>query len=61
MAGIDLQIFDRNGSTVYEGNTGWDGRYHGRVLDPDTYFYLIQYKDRNKKTKTMKGYITLVR
>jgi gliding motility-associated-like protein len=45
MPDIDLQIFDRNGLVLYRGNAGWDGNYNGRLMEPDTYFYLIRYTD----------------
>jgi len=61
MPEIDLQIFDRYGTILYSGNAGWDGRYSGRLADPDTYFYLIHYNDPKQQVHTRKGYITLVR
>ena len=61
MPQIDLQVFDRSGIVLYKGNAGWDGTYNGRLVDPDTYFYLIRYTDRNQQGQTKKGYITLVR
>jgi len=60
MNGYDIEIFDRNGILIYEGDTGWNGRYKGKNVDPDTYFYLIQYKNREQKTVLKKGYVTLV-
>jgi gliding motility-associated-like protein len=59
MAGLQMQIFDRNGLKLYDGKTGWDGTYNGRVMDNDTYFYLINYTDKNKVEKTIKGFVTL--
>jgi len=59
MAGLQMQIFDRNGLKIYDGKTGWDGRYNGKVMDNDTYFYLINYTDKNKVEKTIKGFVTL--
>jgi gliding motility-associated-like protein len=61
MPGIELQVFDRNGLLIYQGNTGWNGKYNGQLLNPDTYFYLISYPNRNQQIQTKKGYITLVR
>lgn len=61
MPSLDMKVFDRNGSILYNGNTGWDGKYNGKSLDPDTYFYLIRYKDRNQQEKTIKGYVTLIK
>jgi gliding motility-associated-like protein len=61
MSGLDLTVFDRNGLTVYQGTTGWNGKYNGHLIDPDTYFYLIRYPSRNQQMQTIKGYITVVR
>jgi gliding motility-associated-like protein len=61
MSGFEMEIVDRNGLQLYKGNTGWDGRHNGQPADPDTYFYLIYYKDSNQKIHTRKGYVTLVR
>ena len=58
---LDLQIFDRYGTILYKGNAGWNGTWHGRVVDPDTYFYIVDYKNKNDKVVTRKGYITLVK
>jgi len=61
MPGTDLQLFDRNGLILYDGTAGWDGKYKGQPADPDTYFYLINYTDRNQQIQQRKGYVTLVR
>jgi gliding motility-associated-like protein len=61
MPQIDLQIFDRYGKMLYNGTSGWDGIYQGRLVDPDTYFYLIHYKDRSQQLLTKKGSLTLLR
>ena len=61
MKGFQLEILDRNGLQIYKGNDGWDGNHSGEPADPDTYFYLVYYKDSNEITHTRKGYVTLVR
>jgi gliding motility-associated-like protein len=61
MAGIELEIFDRNGLSLFEGSEGWDGRINGRPADPDTYFYYIRYPDRYQQIHSRKGFVTLVR
>jgi gliding motility-associated-like protein len=61
MAGYSLQIFDRNGLELYNGTNGWEGKYNGEKLNPDTYFYVVQYTNKNGDVKTLKGYITLVK
>jgi gliding motility-associated-like protein len=55
----NIEIYDRTGVKLYEGASGWDGTYKGRVLDPDTYFYVITLKFDMGGTNIRKGYITV--
>ena len=55
-----IQVFNRNGIFIYEGDDGWDGTYKGQVVKNDTYFYLVYFKTA-KGTKTKSGYVTVVR
>ena len=59
MAGYDLQVFDRYGILLYKGTSGWNGTYKGRKMDNDTYFYLVNYTDKNHQVQSRKGYVTL--
>ena len=59
MSGYDLKVFDRYGSLLYSGNSGWDGTYKNKKMDIDTYFYLLNYTDKYHQIQTHKGYITL--
>ena len=61
MANFDLQIFDRFGILMYQGDQGWDGTYKGHDADPDTYFYVLHFMDANKHQQTKKGYVMLLR
>lgn len=61
MPDVFLQIVDRYGIVLYKGISGWDGSYKGQNVKPDTYFYLIDYPAKNQTTKTLKGYITIIR
>ena len=61
MPGFEQEIVDRYGMRIYKGTEGWDGRRNGKNADPDTYFYLVHYKNGKGKTIECKGYITLVR
>jgi len=59
MKGWHLQIFNRNGVFLYEGNDGWDGKYNGQTVKNDTYFYVLFYESETG-TKTKTGYITVM-
>lgn len=61
MSGFDLKVYDRNGMLLYAGNEGWNGTLNGTDLEPDTYFYIIEYKNRMSESKNLKGYFTLIR
>ena len=61
MAELDLEIFDRHGTLLYKGADGWDGVYKGQVVSPDTYFYAINYSNREGQEFNIKGYVTVVR
>lgn len=57
----ELQIFDRNGRTLYSEknyNNTWDGMVNGRLLAEDTYYYILNY---DSGAKRLTGFITLVK
>jgi gliding motility-associated-like protein len=60
-----IQIFTRWGQSVFE-TTGynylksWDGKYNGNLVDPGTYFYVIELRDL-EITEPIKGSLTIVR
>lgn len=61
---LEIEIFNRWGQLVYKSNDltkGWDGTFNGRPQDPDTYAWLIKYKDTKDVVNEKKGYITLLR
>jgi gliding motility-associated-like protein len=60
---IHLKVFNRWGEKIFESfdlNTGWDGTYKGKLLNPGVYVYYVEvvYLDGNKKTA--KGSVTLI-
>jgi gliding motility-associated-like protein len=61
MPEFDTEIIDRNGLRIFKNNAGWDGMYNGKPADPDTYYYVVSYKNSKQKLTTRKGYVTLVR
>lgn len=60
-----VQVYSRWGQTVFE-TTGysflksWDGTYNGNAIDPGTYFYVIELRDKNIN-EPIKGSLTIVR
>ncbi len=46
--GIDFKkitIFNRYGILIYEGTTSWNGTYDGKMVDPTTYYYVVELPD----------------
>jgi len=60
MKGSRVQIYNRNGILLFEGDDGWDGKYHGGPVSQDTYFYVLYYVS-DGKTKSKEGYIMVIR
>ena len=64
---LETKIYNRWGQKVFEStNTHqhWNGYnlYNGNECASDTYFYVISYTDGNtNQTKTLKGFIEIVR
>ncbi len=47
-----VYIMDRFGKTIAEYNgedRGWDGTYNGNPVEPDTYWYVIEVRERHYK------------
>ena len=60
MPGWHLKIYNRNGILLYEGNDGWDGKYKGRFVSKDTYFYTMDYASESG-SKFKEGYVMVIR
>ena len=61
---MTFRIFDRWGEKVFESKDpekGWDGRYQGKVVDPDVYAYYLEVTCTGGKEFFEKGNITLLR
>ena len=61
MRGNHVIIFDRLGVVIFEGQNGWDGTRNGKPAPADTYFYILDYKEKNGSITVVKGYITLLK
>jgi large repetitive protein len=60
MPGWYLKVYNRNGLLLYEGNDGWDGKYKGKLVSQDTYFYIMNYATETG-TKTKEGFVMVIR
>lgn len=57
-------IFNRWGVEMFKWDDpakGWDGKKGGKYVPPGVYFYVIQYKDSEGKSKKRTGHINILR
>lgn len=60
LQGFRIEVMNRNGLKIYNGENGWDGTYKGREAKEDTYFYRVIYRTATgERIKT--GFVNLVR
>ena len=60
LQGFRIEVMNRNGLKIYNGENGWDGTYKGREAKEDTYFYRVTYRTATgERIKT--GFVNLVR
>ena len=61
---VRMQIYDRYGELLFEGmnqEDGWDGAFHGKLVEPGVYMYNVRIEYLNGVQITKSGSITLVR
>ncbi len=59
-----IRIFSRWGEIVFESddiNEHWDGSYNGKIVEPGTYVYNINYRSMIDKDYTVNGTVTVVK
>ena len=59
--GSEVRVYNRWGQLVYQSEgsrTAWDGTLNGQPLAPDTFVYLVSFKN---KFKMLTGTVTLIR
>ena len=63
MAEFHCWIFNRWGNLVYEytdPDGGWDGRYHGKLVDPGVYFFVATGTGTDGNTWSTRGDINIL-
>jgi len=60
MQGTDLEIYNVSGVVLYKGTEGWDGKYKGKNVPEDTYYYVVYFYTPDGAV-SKPGYITLIR
>jgi gliding motility-associated-like protein len=65
MYDYDLRIFNRWGEMIFnskDSQTGWNGRFGGKLVDNGTYVWLLSYKKTTGgSAMTAKGEVTVIR
>jgi gliding motility-associated-like protein len=64
-----VKVFNRWGELVFTKNDfipndktfGWDGKYKGKLVDPDVFVYVCEVICENNRTAFFKGNITVIR
>lgn len=57
-------IFNRWGEQLYHYQDpagGWDGRYHGKIVPPGVYYYVIEAQGADGQKYKLKGHINILR
>ena len=57
-------IFNRWGEQIYhyqDPSGGWDGRYHGKLVPPGVYYYVIEARGADGQKYKLKGHINILR
>ncbi|MDP4202558.1 MAG: gliding motility-associated C-terminal domain-containing protein [Bacteroidota bacterium] len=60
LKGLHVKIYNRNGLLIHEGYDGWDGKFNGRPVSKDTYFYIVYYEYATE-TKIKEGYVVVAK
>jgi gliding motility-associated-like protein len=59
LEGYDLTVFSRSGELLYQGTSGWDGIYRGKLLPQGAYLYVVKRTMINGEQRIYKGNVTL--
>ena len=59
----ELAIFNRWGEQIFvttDSNTGWDGIYKGKLLEVNTYIYILTYSLDDGVVRRLPGTVILI-
>ena len=60
LKGWRIQVYNRNGILLFDGDNGWDGTFNRVPVSSDTYYYVLYYTTESG-TKTTPGFVTIIR
>ena len=61
LADYDLKVYDRQGTLMYEGTSGWDGTHIGLPANAGVYLYTVLIPTENGDIEVIKSTLTLER
>jgi gliding motility-associated-like protein len=61
LADYDLKVYDRQGTLMYEGISGWDGTHNGTEANPGVYLYTVFIHNETGELEVIKSTLTLER
>ena len=61
LADYDLKVYDRQGTLMYEGYSGWDGTHNGVEANPGVYLYTLFIPTEDGNLEVIKSTLTLER
>lgn len=61
LADYDLKVYDRQGTLMYEGTSGWDGTHIGIPANPGVYLYTVFMPTEDGDIEVIKSTLTLER
>lgn len=61
LADYDLKVYDRHGTLMYEGTSGWDGTHNGMPANPGVYLFTLFVHDAEGNLEVLKSTLTLER
>jgi gliding motility-associated-like protein len=61
LADYDLKVYDRQGTLMYEGTSGWDGTHNGVEANQGVYLYTLFIPTEDGNLEVIKSTLTLER
>ncbi|MEO1448391.1 MAG: gliding motility-associated C-terminal domain-containing protein, partial [Bacteroidota bacterium] len=60
---VIMQVYNEWGEEIFSGDgiQGWDGRYQGKLVQPDTYVYTARVTLADGSTEILQGKTTVIR
>ncbi len=61
LEGWDIEVFDRWGTVMYSGTSGWNGKHNDVYVNPGVYLYVVKLTDQAGEPVIVKKTVTVER